>query len=256
MMTRSFLICLVAVLTIISGQRLAVAAGDAPAAPHQHWHFSGMFGTFDKAAMQRGLKVYREVCAACHSLDRVYFRNLEALGYNENQVKNIAAEYTVMDGPDEEGEMFERPGLPSDAFVSPHANENAAKAANNGAYPPDLSLITKARHHGPDYVYGILTGYEPAPEGTTLLPGQNWNKYMPGHIIAMANPLSDGMVAYEDETPQTAAQYAHDVVNFLAWAAEPEMEERKRTGVKVLIFLLVFASVMYAYKRKIWSDVH
>jgi ubiquinol-cytochrome c reductase cytochrome c1 subunit len=211
---------------------------------------------YDKASMQRGLKVYREVCASCHSLKRVYFRNLEDLGYDEGQVKNIAAEYTVTDGPNDDGEMFERPALPSDHFVSPYPNDKAAKAMNNGALPPDLSLIIKARHHGPDYVYGILTGYDTPPEGTVLLAGQSWNKTMPGHIIAMPPPLQDGQVAYEDNTPQTVQQYAHDVVNFLTWASEPTMEARKRTGIKVLIFLSVFAAVMYAVKRKIWADVH
>lgn len=223
---------------------------------HQHWHFSGMFGTYDRGALQRGLKVYREVCSACHSLRRVYFRNLEALGYDEGQIKNIASQYTVTDGPNDEGEMFERPGLPSDHFVGPYANDNAAKASNNGALPPDLSLITKARHHGPDHVYGILTGYEDPPEGVALLTGQYWNRQMAGHIIAMAPPLQDGQVAYEDGSPQTVDQYARDVVEFLTWAADPMMEERKRTGLKVLMFLAVFAIVMYNVKRKIWAKLH
>ena len=234
----------------------AYASGDAVEAEHQSWHFDGHFGTFDRAAQQRGLKVYREVCAACHGLKRIAFRNLEALGYDEGQVKAIAAEYNVVDGPDDEGDMFDRPARPSDFFPSPFANDNAAKTANNGALPPDLSLIIKARHHGPDYVYGLLTGYEEPPEGTKLLDGQNWNKVMPGHIIAMAPPLSDDQISYEDETPQTVEQYSRDVVEFLAWASEPELEERKRTGTKVLIFLLVFAGIMYGIKKKIWSDVH
>ncbi len=228
----------------------------APDTKHQHWHFSGMFGTYDRAALQRGLKVYREVCSACHSLKRVYFRNLEDIGYDDGQVKNIASQYTVADGPNDEGEMFDRPGLPSDHFVSPYPNDNAAKAVNNGALPPDLSLITKARHHGPDHVFGILTGYEAAPAGITLLPGQSWNRQMPGNIIAMAQPLQDGQIAYEDDTPQTVDQYARDVVQFLAWAADPYMEERKRTGIKVLIFLAVFAGIMYGVKKKIWANLH
>lgn len=234
----------------------ANAAGDAVHAEEQDWHFSGPFGTYDRAALQRGLKVYRNVCAACHSMKRVAFRNLEALGYDEGQIKAIAAEYTVIDGPDDEGEMFERPARPSDRFPSPYANDNAAKYANNGALPPDLSLIAKARHGGADYIYGILTGYEEPPEGKTLLEGQHWNKIMPGHVIAMAEPLSDDIVAYEDETPQTKSQYAKDVAEFLTWAAEPEMEDRKRTGIKVIIFLIVFAGLMYGIKKKIWADVH
>lgn len=247
---------LILALIVMAPFSMAHAAGEAPPPPHQHWHFSGMFGSFDKAALQRGLKVYRQVCSACHGLKRVDYRNLEALGYDENQVKNIAAEYTVTDGPDDEGEMFQRPALPSDAFVSPYPNVQAAKAVNNGAYPPDLSLIVKARPRGADYLYALLTGYEEPPAGKELMPGQYYNKYMPGHIIAMANPLSDGLVAYEDGSPETVEQYAYDVTNFLHWAAEPEMEERKRTGIKVLLFLFAFAGVMYAYKRRVWSDVH
>ncbi len=253
-MKKHLLILLSVLLVMPLG--VAIAGGDAPEAEHQRWHFDGHFGTFDRAAQQRGLKVYREVCAACHGLKRIAFRNLEALGYDEGQVKAIAGEYTVEDGPDDEGDMFERPARPSDRFPSPFANENQAKSANNGALPPDLSLIIKARHHGPDYVYGLLTGYEEAPEGTTLLEGQHWNKYMPGHIIAMAPPVSDDQVTYEDETPQTVEQYSKDVVEFLAWASEPELEERKSTGIKVLIFLLAFAGIMYAIKKKIWASVH
>jgi ubiquinol-cytochrome c reductase cytochrome b/c1 subunit len=232
------------------------AGGETVHPPHQHWHFSGMFGTYDRAALQRGLKVYRQVCAACHGLDHVAYRNFEFLGYSEDQVKNIAAEYTVTDGPNDDGEMFQRPARPSDVYVNPYPNKKAAQAANNGALPPDLSLITKARHNGSNYVYAVLTGYEDPPAGVQLLPGQNWNRYMPGHVIAMAAPLSDGIVTYEDGSPETVEQYARDVTEFLTWAADPYMEDRKRTGIKVLFFLIVFAGVMYAYKRKIWSDVH
>jgi ubiquinol-cytochrome c reductase cytochrome c1 subunit len=235
---------------------MAYAAGDAVPPPDIKWSFDGPFGTYDKAALQRGYKVYREVCSACHSMKRVAYRNLSALGYSEDQIKTIAAEYTVMDGPNDEGEMFERPARPSDHFKSPYPNDNAAKSVNNGALPPDLSLITKARHGGADYIYGLLVGYEDAPHGHALQPGQHWNKYMPGHVIAMAVPLSDGQVAYEDGTPQTVDQYARDVSHFLTWAAEPEMEARKRMGVKVILFLIVFAGMMYAVKRKIWAKVH
>lgn len=240
-------------LTLLSGQSLA--AGDAEPAPHQHWHFSGYTGTYDQAAMQRGLKVYREVCSACHSLKRVYFRNLEDLGYDEAQIKNIAAEYTVTDGPDSEGEMFERAGRPSDHFPSPYPNKQAAIAVN-GAEPPDLSLMTKARHHGPDYVYALLTGYSHDTHGVDVPEGKHYNQYFPGHVISMAPPLSDGQVAYEDGSPETLEQYAYDVVNFLTWAADPYMAERKRTGIKVVLFLLIFAGIMLAYKKKIWADIH
>ena len=198
--------------------------------------FEGPLGTYDKAALQRGLMVYRNVCSACHSLKRVAYRNLEALGYSEDQIKTIAGEYTVMDGPNDEGEMFERPARPSDRFKSPFANEKAAAAANGGALPPDLSLITKARHGGADYVYSLLTGYAEPPHGMEIAEGKHYNKAMDGNVIAMAAPLSDGAVAYEDGTPQIVSQYAKDVATFLTWAAEPEMEHRKQMGVKVLLF--------------------
>lgn len=251
---------LVLLALVILPMNMAAAAGGGTKPPKQDWSFSGPFGTYDKAAMQRGLKVYREVCSACHSMKRVHFRNLEALGYSEAQVKNIAAEYTVIDGPDADGEMFERTARPSDAFPSPFPNKNAAKAAN-GVYPPDLSLIKKARANGADYVAALLSGYvEPPAEfiehNGPLNDGQHYNKYMAGNVIAMAAPLSDGMIAYEDGTPETVEQYSKDVAHFFAWTAEPEMEIRKRTGVQVLIFLLVFAGILYAIKKKIWADVH
>ncbi|MDH5723205.1 MAG: cytochrome c1 [Alphaproteobacteria bacterium] len=238
----------------------AGAAGDQVSPPSQPWSFyngpAGVFGYYDQASMQRGLKIYREVCASCHSLKRVYFRNLEALGYNEAQIKNIASEYTVVDGPNDEGDMFDRPGKPSDKFVSPFANDNAAKYANNGAFPPDLSLITKARAKGPDYLYALLTGYAQPPAGEHVSGGQHWNTYFPGHKLSMAPPLSDGQVSYEDGSPETLDQYARDITHFLAWAADPYMEERKKTGLKVLIFLLVFAGVMYSVKKKVWKGAH
>lgn len=218
--------------------------------------FDGPFGTFDRAALQRGLQVYRQVCAACHGMDHTYYRNFRDLGYTEGQVKAIAAEYTVTDGPNDDGEMFDRPARPSDRVKNPFANEKAARAANNGAMPPDLSLITKARMGGADHVYSVLTGYKDAPHDMTLQPGQYYNTGMSGHIIAMAPPLVDGAIPYEDGTPTTVDQYAKDVSHFLAWAAEPEMEERKRMGVKVILFLLVFAGLVYATKRQIWSDLH
>jgi len=234
----------------------AQAAGDAKHPHSQEWSFTGMFGTYDKASMQRGLAVYRQVCSACHSLDRVYFRNLSALGYNEGQIKAIAAEYTVIDGPNDEGEMFERAAKPSDTFTGPYPNKQAAKASNGGAYPPDMSLLVKARHNGANYIHALLTGYSEAPHGHELLDGQYWNDYMPGHVIAMAAPLSDDIVEYEDGSPQTVEQYSKDVTHFLTWASDINMEERKRTGIKVLLFLIAFAGVMYAYKKRVWKDVH
>lgn len=228
-----------------------------PDLPKVDWSFSGPFGSYDRAALQRGFQVYKQVCSACHSMDRVAYRNLAALGYSEAQIKAIAAEYSFVDGPDDEGEMFDRPGRPSDHFKAPYANKNQAKASNNGALPPDLSLIIKARAGGANYLYGIMTGYEEPPEGEELAAGQHWNKYMSGNKIAMAPPLADGVIAYDNpETPQTTDQYAKDVATFLTWAAQPEMEIRKQTGFKVLLYLLVFAGLMYAVKRKIWSKIH
>jgi quinol-cytochrome oxidoreductase complex cytochrome b subunit/cytochrome c1 len=234
----------------------ASGAHHAPELPKVGWHFQGVTGTYDRAALQRGFQVYKQVCAACHGMKRVAYRNLSALGYSEDQIKSVAAEYTVTDGPDDDGEMFERPARPSDHFKSPYANDNQAKAANNGALPPDLSLIVKARMGGPDYVYGILTGYETAPAGTELSSSQHWNKYFPGNKIAMPAPLAEGVVAYEDGSPTTVDQYARDVVQFLAWASEPEMEVRKQTGIKAIFFLVIFAGLMYGVKRKIWAKLH
>ncbi|MFA5592457.1 MAG: cytochrome c1 [Micavibrio sp.] len=233
----------------------AQAATDAETPPKMEWGFDGPFGTYDRAALQRGFQVYKQVCAACHGLNRIAYRNLSALGYSEDQIKSIAAEYTYIDGPDDEGEMFERAGRPSDYFKEPYENENAAKAVNNGALPPDLSLIVKARMGGADYLHGILVGYEEPPEGEELAPGQSWNRYMAGHKIAMPPPLADGMVAYEDGTETSVEQYSRDVTEFLAWAAEPEMEIRKQTGIKVIFFLIVFAGIMYGVKRRIWANV-
>lgn len=231
----------------------AFAAGDQLPPKHVDWAFDGMLGHADKLSAQRGLQVYKEVCSACHGLKRVAFRNLEQLGFTEAEVKALAASYTVSDGPDDLGEMFDRPGLPSDRFVPPYANEQAARAAQNGAYPPDLSLIIKARENGANYVYSILTGYQDAPHDETVPEGLYYNPYFPTHKIAMAPPLADGQVSYEDGTEATAEQMARDVVNFLQWAAEPEMEHRKQMGLKVLIFLAIFTGFMFVIKKRIWS---
>jgi ubiquinol-cytochrome c reductase cytochrome c1 subunit len=244
--------------------------------PHEmDWSFAGPFGTYDKGQLQRGFKVYREVCSACHSMNLVPFRTLEGLGYSEAQVKTIAAEYTVMDGPNADGEMFERPGLPSDHFPSPFPNEEAAAAANGGAAPPDFSLIAKARavergfptfvfdvftqyaESGPDYIHALLTGYEmEPPEGMEISEGTYYNPYfIAGKSLAMAQPISDGQVTYEDGSPETIDQYSRDISAFLMWAAEPHMEERKKTGFRVMIFLLIFAGLVYLTKRKVWTEV-
>lgn len=252
---KKFILTSLSVLVLASPVALA-SEGAVHSLPNVDWSFEGPFGTYDKASLQRGLMVYRQVCAACHSLNRVAYRNLAELGYTEDQVKAIAGEYTVMDGPNDEGEMFERSARPSDHFKSPFANDKAAMAANGGALPPDLSLITKARQGGADYVFGVLTGYSEAPSDMAVLPGQYYNKHMAGNIIKMPPPLTAGAVAYEDGMQQTVEQYAKDVTTFLTWAAEPEMEQRKQMGFKVILFLMAFAAIMYGVKRKIWAKVH
>ncbi|HSK42041.1 MAG TPA: cytochrome c1 [Arenibaculum sp.] len=234
----------------------AFAAGEAPVPPSVDWKHGGIFGTFDRAAAQRGFQVYTEVCAACHGLDLVSYRNLQDLGFSETEVQAIAAGYEIEDGPDDQGEMFMRPGIPADRFVSPFPNESAARAANGGALPPDLSLMAKARPHGEDYLYGLLIGYEEAPEDVEVPAGQYYNEYFPGHLISMPPILQPDGVAYADGTAATVERMAMDVSTFLAWTAEPTLEERKRTGLKVILFLIVFAGLTYAVKRKVWADVH
>ncbi len=216
-----------------------------------------MFGTFDRAELQRGFQVFQEVCASCHSLDYIAFRNLTEIGFTEDQIKAIAAEYEVEDGPDNEGEMFMRTAKPSDYFPAPFPNRQAARASNGGAYPPDLSLIVKARNNGLDYLYAILTGYEEEPpQGFELAEGMNYNHYFPGHQIAMPEPLYEEAVEYADGTEPTLAQLAHDVSVFLAWTAEPELEGRKQTGLKVLIFIAIFTALLYIINIRIWAKLH
>ncbi|WP_366653476.1 cytochrome c1 [Fodinicurvata sp. EGI_FJ10296] len=233
----------------------ALAAGEAPTPPSQNWSFEGIFGTYDRSAAQRGFQVYQEVCSSCHSMDLLDYRHLEQIGLSEEEVTAVASDYTVTDGPDGSGNMFERPAEATDSFVAPFANEAAARAANNGAYPPDLSLITKARGGGADYIYALLTGYEDPPDDVEPAPGQYYNRYFPGHLLAMPDMLSDGGVEYARSGPASVDQQAHDVSVFLAWASEPHMEDRKRMGAKVLLFLVVFTGMLYAVKRKVWSDV-
>ncbi|MFN7038547.1 MAG: cytochrome c1 [Alphaproteobacteria bacterium] len=224
------------------------------------WKFDGIFGTIDRAAAQRGYQVYKEVCAACHSMKLVAYRNLatpkgksEGIGFSEAEVKTLAREYKVKDINDD-GEEIERNALPSDRFVSPYANEKAARAANNGAYPPDLSLIIKARENGANYVYSLLTGYgQTPPEGLKVPATQHYNPYYPGGLISMPPPLSEGLVQYSDGTSATVDQMSYDVVNFLHWAAEPEMEARKKMGIKTTLFLTIFTIVFYLAKKTIWA---
>ena len=234
----------------------AIAAGASVAIPDTRFSFDGIFGTFDRASAQRGLQVYKEVCSACHGMRLLSYRNLRELGLSEEQVAQIAAQFQVMDGPNDEGEMFERNARPSDRFRSPFPNQQAARAANNGAYPPDLSVIVKARPGGADYIYALLTGYEDPPADVTMMEGMNYNRYFPGHQIAMVAPLNPDQVEFADGTPATVEQMARDVTTFLAWAAEPELEQRRAMGFKVIIFLTILGGLAYAVKRKVWSDVH
>jgi ubiquinol-cytochrome c reductase cytochrome c1 subunit len=249
-------IALAAMVALALGAGPAVAAETAPL-PGQDWSFAGPFGHFEEPALKRGFTVYNQVCASCHGVNGLAYRNLAGIGLDENQIAEIAAEKEVEDGPNDEGDMYMRPARAADPVVPPFANEQAARAANNGAYPPDLTLVVKARKGGADYLYGLLTGYlEEPPANVTLGEGMYYNAYFPGHQIAMPPPLSEGGVDFEDGTPATVEQMAHDVTTFLAWAASPELEARKRLGLKVLIFLVVLTGMLYALKRQVWSKLH
>jgi ubiquinol-cytochrome c reductase cytochrome c1 subunit len=283
------------------------AGGKAMEHKHVHWHFNGPFGTYDQEALQRGWQVYEAVCSNCHGVNELSFRNLGQKGgpfdvavcKDERTTKAIACDnpndspivkaiaskykYKVNDGPDDAGDMFQRPGIPADKIPGPYANDQQARAANAGALPPDLALIIKARHDGANYVYSLLTGYKDAPSTVTLAPGQHYNVYFAGDmhqlmkpemmnadgtakegvevpmggVLAMAPPLSDGMIDYADEkTPETVEQYSKDVVEFLAWASEPKMEQRKKLGVMVMIYLTILSALLYWSYRQIWSKEH
>jgi cytochrome c1 len=261
----------------------ASAADEAAPAPEyplvkptrQSWSFAGPFGQYDQAQLQRGYQVYKEVCSSCHSMKLVRFRNLAedgGPGFSEDQVKTLAAEYTIQDGPNDAGEMFERPRIPSDPFPSPFANDKAAAASMGGAVPPDMSLLAKARavhrgfpwfvfdmfwpyqEQGPDYITALITGYQDAPKDVTLADGQYYNPhFLNGTVLRMPPPLTDGQVAYTDGSPQTVGQYAEDVSAFLMWAAEPHLDARKALGLRVMLFLIVFAGILYMVKRSVWS---
>jgi ubiquinol-cytochrome c reductase cytochrome c1 subunit len=281
-------IALIAAMAGFSGQAIAAEGGDLAEMTHHaaqtghypilkpeqmDWSFAGPFGKYDKGQLQRGLKVFTEVCAACHSMELVAFRTLEDLGYSEAQVKAFAANYEVEDGPNADGEMFMRAAVASDHFPSPFPNKEAAAAANGGAAPPDFSLIAKARgvtrgfptfvfdiftqyqQGGPDYIHALLTGYQDPPEGVEVAEGTYFNPYfIAGQSLAMAPPISDGQVTYDDGAPETLEQYSLDVSAFLMWAAEPHLEDRKRMGFMVMVFLAIFTALIYLTKKSVYAN--
>jgi ubiquinol-cytochrome c reductase cytochrome c1 subunit len=229
----------------------------------QSWSFTGFFGHFDHAQLRRGHQVYKDVCAGCHSMSLLAYRDLQDIGFTEDEVQALAAEVQVEDGPDDTGAMFERPGRASDRFKEPFPNEQAARAANNGAYPPDLSLIAKSRagagflgYEGADYIHSLMVGYEEPPANVTLPEGMYYNHAFKGHQIAMPPPLSEDGVTYADGTQATLDQQAKDISAFLTWAAEGNLDERHRTGIKAVLFLVIFTLLAYAVKRRVWADVH
>ncbi len=232
----------------------ALAQDDAPLLT-PHFSFAGLFGGLNEASAQRGFWVYYKVCSTCHSMHQLHYRDLAGIGLTPAQIKGIAASETVPLGLNDSGQKISGPGTPASQFRSPFANALAAKAVFNGAAPPDLSLMANAREGGPDYIYSLLNGFVPAPSGVKVPAGRYYNKYFPGHMIAMPPPLQDGAVTFADGTKATVPQMAHDVATFLYWAANPEAVARKQMGVRVVLFLLLMTGLTYALKRKIWSDV-
>jgi cytochrome c1 len=255
-----------AVLLALAIPGASTAIGDethssshGPKIAPRSWSFGPPFGTFDNAQLQRGFQVYRDICAGCHSMRLLSYRNLGEPGgpeFSQKAVEALASKVQITDGPDDKGQMFQRPGRASDRFRSPYPNEQAARASNQGALPPDLSVIAKARPGGPDYIYALLTGYREPPEGVELSKGMHYNAAFPGHQIAMPQLLRDDSVRYTDGTEKTLDNYARDVAAFLMWAAEPKLEERHRLGLRVMIFLLALAVIMYLAKRVVWAPLH
>jgi cytochrome c1 len=274
MKSHSFILAGALAASLAAATVTAASAEDAP--PRQKWSFHGPFGTYDQAQLQRGFQIYKEVCSTCHSIKLLAFRNLAEPGgpsFSEAQAATIAAGYQVTDGPNDQGQMFQRPGTLADHFPPPFPNDQAARAALGGKLPPDMSVLAKARSHewgfpqfvidaftmyqedGPDYIHAILNGYTDPPKDFVLPPGGQYNKYFPGGAIGMPKPLSDGQVQYTDGTPMTVDQYGRDVAAFLMWAAEPTLDARKRLGFQVMIFLIVLTGLLYFTKKKVWSDV-
>ena len=231
-------------------------AEEAMSLKKQNWSFEGIFGRYDNSTLQRGLQIYQEVCSACHGMKRLRFRELRDLGFTDGQIKIYAETFEILDGPNELGEMFLRPGEPSDTFVSPYKNKEEAKATFGGAYPPDLSLLTKAIKNGPNYIYSLLTGYEESsPKGFELTDGLYYNPYYDGKVIAMPPPLYDNAIEYIDGTNASLDQLSYDIVHFLNWAAEPKLQKRKSLGLKVLLFLIVLTLLLYVTMKEIWSRI-
>ena len=244
------------IIFIIGVSNLAFSEENKSKFIKNNWSFEGVFGTFDRASLQRGYQVYQEVCSGCHSVQHLSYRNLSENGgpeFSLEEAKAIAAQFEITDGPNEDGEMFTRSGRLSDKFVSPFPNVKAAAAANGGAYPPDMSVLAKARKGGAAYIYSLLMGYEEAPAGYELDDGVYYNTYMPGHKIMMAEPISEGVVEYADDTEATKAQIAKDVTTFLVWAADPHLEARHKIGFKVFFYLIILLTMVYLSKQKVWS---
>ena len=239
---------------IICFSKVSLGAGEKINYPQLKWSFSGILGTFDRASQQRGLQVYKEVCSSCHGMRLLAYRNLKSIGYNEDEIKAFASENSV-NTINDDGEVVERPARPSDKFVSPYPNDKAARAANGGAYPPDLSLIVKARPDGANYLHALLTGYTDAPAEQKVPDGMYYNKYYSGNLIGMPQPLYDDGVEYADGTIATPDQMAKDVTAFLAWASEPEMEDRKRLGISVMLFLFLLTALSYFAMKQIWAPI-
>ena len=254
---RKVLIISLAILLSLSIQ-LKINSAEKVELIKTDWTFKGLLGKFDRASLQRGYQVYTEVCAACHSMKYISYRNLMEKGgpeFSEAQVKAIAASFDVTDGPNADGEMFSRPARLSDKFPMPYPNEKAAQAANGGAYPPDMSVLAKARKGGVDYLYSVLLGYEDPPAGVTLDEGVYYNKFMYGNKIKMPKVLEDDLIEYSDGTPVTEEQMAKDIVTFLMWSAEPHLETRHKMGFRAIIYLIILTVLVYFSMKKIWSRI-
>ena len=256
LLNRIILTILISIITTLSFADEQHSHGANTNYLNTDWSFKGIFGTFDRASLQRGYQVYQEVCSGCHSVQHLSYRNLSEKGgpeFSKEEAKAIAAQFEVEDGPNNDGEMFMRPARLSDKFVNPYPNVEASAAANGGAYPPDMSVLAKARAGGADYLYSLLLGYEEAPEGFELDDGVYYNKYMPGNKIKMSEPILDGIVEYSDGTETSKAQIAKDVTTFLVWASEPHLESQHRMGFKAIIYLIILLTLVYMSKQKVWS---